>query len=135
MTPRGSRLCGGSWKISSRRWCSPPTAWTPRTSSVPAAAAAAAAAAALLLLRRLLLALLLLVMVVMLLCVSYVAYSLPQLYDRCCAHSVLRFPFSPLPCRRRMKEQVFGATTFWVTETRPLATQTLELGVVVKGNL
>ncbi|PRW61443.1 putative zinc metalloprotease chloroplastic isoform B [Chlorella sorokiniana] len=36
---------------------------------------------------------------------------------------------------KRMKEQVFGATTFWVTETRPLATQTLELGVVVKGNL
>ncbi|KAI7838429.1 hypothetical protein COHA_007801, partial [Chlorella ohadii] len=36
---------------------------------------------------------------------------------------------------KRMKEQVFGATTFWVTETRPLATQTLELGVVIKGNL
>ena len=34
-----------------------------------------------------------------------------------------------------MKEQIFGATTFWVTETRPLAMQTLELGVVVRGNL
>jgi hypothetical protein len=30
---------------------------------------------------------------------------------------------------------VFGATTFWVTETRPLAMQSLELGVVVRGNL
>jgi hypothetical protein len=30
---------------------------------------------------------------------------------------------------------VFGATTFWVTDTRPLAMQSLELGVVVRGNL
>lgn len=42
---------------------------------------------------------------------------------------------APPPPSRRIKEQVFGATTFWVTETRPLATQSLELGVVVKGNL
>lgn len=36
---------------------------------------------------------------------------------------------------KRIKEQVFGATTFWVTETRPLAMQSLELGVAVRGNL
>ncbi len=30
---------------------------------------------------------------------------------------------------------MFGATTFWVTETRPLAMQSLELGVAVRGNL
>lgn len=36
---------------------------------------------------------------------------------------------------KKIKEQVFGATSFWVTETRPLAMQTLELGVVVRGNL
>lgn len=45
----------------------------------------------------------------------------------------------PPPCRddprRKIKESVFGATTFWVTETRPLAMQSLELGVVVRGNL
>ncbi|KAL4452729.1 hypothetical protein ABPG75_008391 [Micractinium tetrahymenae] len=36
---------------------------------------------------------------------------------------------------KRIKEQVFGATTFWVTETRLLAMQSLELGVAVRGNL
>lgn len=47
----------------------------------------------------------------------------------------LLLPACSPPPSRRIKEQVFGATTFWVTETRPLATQSLELGVVVKGNL
>lgn len=42
---------------------------------------------------------------------------------------------APLLACRRIKEQVFGATTFWVTETRPLAMQSLELGVTIKGNL
>ena len=45
------------------------------------------------------------------------------------------FSYSTCHPRRKMKEQIFGATTFWVTETRPLAMQTLELGVVVRGNL
>jgi len=52
------------------------------------------------------------------------------------AGMVPQAPHPPLlTCRRKIKEQVFGATTFWVTETRPLAMQTLELGVAVKGNL
>lgn len=36
---------------------------------------------------------------------------------------------------KQIKEKVFGATSFWVTDTRPLAMQTLELGVVIRGNL
>ena len=36
---------------------------------------------------------------------------------------------------RRMKAEVFGPSTFWVTETRALAVQSLDLGVVVRGNL
>ena len=65
---------------------------------------------------------------------ALVALSAVALADTCLV-PLPPAPLLPPSPHRKIKEQVFGATSFWVTETRPLAMQTLELGVVVRGNL